>query len=102
MAEYSVRIRQTAIDDLKVIRRYYQKEILDTIESLLPAQAERVSKTRIKKLGGFRSLYRLRVRDHRVFYRVEGSRVQVLRVLSKQQERAFYEEADSYEHDSGQ
>jgi len=50
-------------------------------------------------LRGFESLYRLRVGDHRVFYRVRSNEVTVLRILSKDKEEEFYREAKDYEGD---
>ena len=58
--------------------------ILQKIESLLTAKPFKGSKTPIKRLVGFSPpLYRLRVGDYRVYYRIGTQQVVVLTVLHK-------------------
>jgi len=62
----------------------------------LTHEPTRESKSRIKRLRGQQLAdYRLRLGDYRVFYTVDEDqrRVDVLRVLHKQQTQEYYEEA---------
>ena len=82
------------------IKKYYARQITSRIEATFPDRAEDVTRTSVKKLRGFESLYRLRVGQYRVFYQVEMNEVSILRVLSKDQEEEFYREAEGYEGNS--
>ena len=81
------------------IKKFYAKQITKRIDTLLLQRAEDVTRSSVKKLRGFESLYRLRVGDYRVFYRVRSNEVTVLRILSKDKEEEFYREAKDYEGD---
>ena len=99
MAKYEVVFTEDAEDDLEKIKKYYAKQIIKRIDTVLLPRAENVTRSSVKKLRGFESLYRLRVGDYRVFYRVQTNEVTVLRVLSKNEEELFYREAEDYEGD---
>lgn len=99
MAKYEVVFSQQADTDLAKIKKFYATQIVSRIETVLLHRAEDVTRSTVKKLRGFESLYRLRVGDYRVFYRVRSNEVTVLRILSKDKEEEFYREAKDYEGD---
>lgn len=99
MARYEVVFTEDAGNDLDKIKKFYAKQITKRIDTLLLQRAEDVTRSSVKKLRGFESLYRLRVGDYRVFYRVRSNEVTVLRILSKDEEEEFYREAKDYEGD---
>lgn len=82
------------------IAKYYARQITSRIEKTLPHRAEDVTRSRVKKLRGFESLYRLKVGEYRVFYQVQSDEVMILRILSKDEEEEFYKEAKGYENNS--
>lgn len=100
MPKYHVVFTEEAADDLDKIKKYYAGQITSRIGAVLPHRAEDVTRSSVKKLRGFESLYRLRVGEHRVFYQVQSNQVTVLRVLSKDEEEEFYREAEGYENNS--
>jgi mRNA interferase RelE/StbE len=87
MAEpYQIQYAEAAIADLKALRAYDQRIVLDGIEAHLQFEPRRESKSRIKGMvQPFWSQFRLRIEDFRVYYDVvETPRtVNVLRVLEK-------------------
>lgn len=96
MPQYEVILKPDAEDDLDRLRRFDAVAILDTIERHLATEPTREGKSRIKRLRGNPPAdYRLRVGDYRVFYRVVGREVHVLRVMHKEETRLFYEEEQS-------
>jgi addiction module RelE/StbE family toxin len=100
MSKYLVAFTKEAADDLTRIKKYYARQITSRIEKTLADNAEEVTRTSVKKLRGFESLYRLRVGQYRIFYQVHTIEVSILRVLSKDQEEKFYREAEGYEGDT--
>jgi mRNA interferase RelE/StbE len=100
VAKYGVVFSGQADTDLDKIKKFYARQIVSHIETILLHRAEDLSRSRIKKLRGFETLYRLRVGDYRIFYQVQYDEVTILRVLSKDKETEFYEEAKSYENNS--
>jgi mRNA-degrading endonuclease RelE of RelBE toxin-antitoxin system len=65
------------------------------MEKHLQHEPTKESKSRIKRLRGIRNPdYRLRVGEYRVFYAVDedARRVDVLRVMHKDQTRSYYKE----------
>jgi mRNA interferase RelE/StbE len=100
MARYEVVFTEDAVDDLDKIKKFYAKQITNRIDTILLQRAEDVTRSSVKKLRGFESLYRLRVGDYRIFYQVQSNEVTILRVLSKDKEAEFYEEAKRYENNS--
>lgn len=82
--KYKIDIDPAALTDLRSLRAYDRRAILDMIERVLISAPTHLSKSRIKRLRGVDSpQYRLRVGEFRVFYDVVGSHVYVLRILSK-------------------
>lgn len=81
---FKVVLDPQAMRDLKDIRVYNRREILNVMERILSVTPTRISRSRIKRLRGIDSpQYRLRIGEFRVFYDVEESDVYVMRVLQK-------------------
>src|SRR5437868_11150363 len=83
---YEIRYAKEAATDIRVMRAFEQRKVLDGIERHLTYQPRFVSKSRIKAMvQPFWSQYRLRIDDVRVYYDVDDERhlVHVLRVLRK-------------------
>jgi len=99
VTRYEVVFTEDAGNDLDKIKKFYARQITKRIDTVLLQRAEDVTRSSVKKLRGFESLYRLRVGDYRVFYRVRSNEVTVLRILSKDKEEEFYREAKDYEGD---
>lgn len=91
-------MKPSAIRDLDRLWRFDAATVLDGVEEFLTHEPTRESKSRIKRLRGVQKAdYRLRLGDYRVFYSADSadSRVDVLRVMHKNQTAEFYEEAQS-------
>jgi mRNA interferase RelE/StbE len=94
MARYAIQYDQTAVDDLRALRRVDQVAILDAIERHLLDQPTRVSRQAIKKLEPpVLAEYRLRVGEYRVFYDVYEDRQAVLVVAVRFKGRLTLDEA---------
>jgi addiction module RelE/StbE family toxin len=100
MAKYDLVFTEDAVDDLDKIKKFYAKQITNRIDTILLQRAEDVTRSSVKKLRGFETLYRLRVGVYRIFYQVQSDEVTILRVLSKDKETEFYEEAKRDENNS--
>ena len=88
MAEelYNIQYADEAVRDLRALRAFEQRAILNAIEQQLGANPTQVSRTRIKEMRQpYWSQYRLRVDDFRVYYDVDVAQrtVSILRVLEK-------------------
>jgi mRNA interferase RelE/StbE len=95
MAAYEIALKHSAIADMDALRKFDAAQIADAMEKHLRHDPTRESKSRIKRLRGLSSPdYRLRVGDYRVFYAVDkdGHRVDVLRVMHKDQTASYYKE----------
>jgi mRNA-degrading endonuclease RelE of RelBE toxin-antitoxin system len=95
MAQYEIVLKPSAIRDMDGLHGYEAAIVADGIEEFLTREPKRESKSRIKRLRGAQKAdYRLRIGEYRVFYSVEpaAKRVEILRVLHKQETRDFYEE----------
>ena len=98
MSRHEIVLKPSAIRDLDRLRRFEAAVVADGIEEFLTHEPTKESKSRIKRLRGAQKAdYRLRLGDYRVFYSVDAHsrRVEVLRVLHKDQTAEFYEEASS-------
>ncbi len=85
---YHVQYSQEAVEDIKALRAYDQRKILDTVERHLFHKPTQISRTRIKQMvQPFWSQFRLRIQDFRVYYDVDVDQriVNILRVLKKDQ-----------------
>jgi mRNA-degrading endonuclease RelE of RelBE toxin-antitoxin system len=98
MAAYEVVLKYSAIADMDALRRFDATQIADAMEKHLRHNPTKESKSRIKRLRGVSNPdYRLRVGEYRVFYAVDEDRrrVDVLRVMHKDQTASYYEELTS-------
>jgi mRNA interferase RelE/StbE len=83
---YEIHYAQEAVEDVRPLRAFDQKKLLDAVAQFLSFEPTRGSKSRIKRLTQpFWSQFRLRVDDFRVYYDVETTtrKVMVLRILHK-------------------
>jgi len=83
---FEIRYTHEAVEDIRPLRAFDQRRVLDAIALHLSNEPTRLSKSRIKRMSQpFWSEYRLRVDDFRVYYDVDETQhvVQVLRVLFK-------------------
>jgi mRNA-degrading endonuclease RelE of RelBE toxin-antitoxin system len=82
-----------AVQDLKRLSARDRSVVRDAIERHLRHQADRVSRSRIKRLRGLsQPQYRLRIEEFRVFYDVTDDAVEVLAVVPKSGTSAWLEE----------
>ena len=81
---YDVEFHRAAWKEILSLPAAARQTILDEISARLSTDPIRESKTRIKRMTGFiPPLYRLRVGDYRVYYRIAPPLVAVLAVLHK-------------------
>ena len=91
---FKIVFRPMAIKQLKKMKRYYARTIVDAIERHLSEEPEKIHGA-IKRLRGRQqSTFRLRVQDYRVFYDVGENQVKIVQVLHKSETPAFYREED--------
>ena len=96
METYEIRLKPSAVRDMDCLRKYDAVRVADGMETHLGREPMKESKSRIKRLRGISDPdYRLRVGDYRVFYNVRGDRVDVLRVMHKNETLEYYEELGS-------
>ena len=96
MAKYDIRLKPSAIRDMDRLRKYDAARVADAMETHLAREPMKENKSRIKRLRGISDPdYRLRIGHHRVFYNVRGDRVDVLRVMHKNETLEYYEELGS-------
>ena len=84
--QYNVQYAEAAAEDIRGLRAFDRRKVLDGIEEHLTHQPQQPSKSRIKAMTQpFWSQYRLRIDAFRVYYDVdeENHTVSVLRVLEK-------------------
>jgi mRNA-degrading endonuclease RelE of RelBE toxin-antitoxin system len=73
-----------AVEDLKRLSARARAQIRDALETHLRDDPTKTSRSRSKRLRGMsRPQYRLRVEEMRVFYDVEGRRVEILAIVAK-------------------
>ena len=95
MGAYEIVLKRSAIADLDGLQKRYATQIADAIERHLQHRPTKIGKTRIKRLRGIGNPdYRLRIGDYRAFYTVdeEARRVDVLRVMHKDETHSYCEE----------
>jgi mRNA-degrading endonuclease RelE of RelBE toxin-antitoxin system len=83
---YEICYAEQAADDIRRLRVFDQRKVIDGIEQYLTHQPGHVSKSRIKTMvQPFWSQFRLRIDSFRAYYDVDEERhtVNVLRVLEK-------------------
>src|SRR4030042_2325911 len=80
---YEIILSPEAVEDLKLLDAHTRAKVKDSIEIHLRHEPAKISKSRIKRLKGLRQpQYRLRIDEIRVFYDVEGNRVEILAIIS--------------------
>ncbi|MBI4518409.1 MAG: type II toxin-antitoxin system RelE/ParE family toxin [Deltaproteobacteria bacterium] len=97
MRPYEIVLKHGAIEDLDGLRKYDATQIADAMEKHLTHEPTKESRSRIKRLRGVSEPdYRLRVADYRVFYSVreQERRVDVLRIMHKDETREYCEELE--------
>lgn len=81
---FSIELSHRAIRDVEHLSPTVTERILREIQGRLSSRPFEERKTRIKRLTGILPpLYRLRVGDYRVYYRIMEKRVVVLGILHK-------------------
>jgi mRNA interferase RelE/StbE len=98
MGVYTINLKRSAIADLDAMRKYDATQIADAMVRYLLHHPTKESQSRIKRLRGIDNPdYRLRIGDYRVFYVVDedSCRVDVLRVMHKNQTVLYYKELNS-------
>ena len=81
-----------AARQIRALRAHLRGEVVNAIERHLRHDAEKVSRSRVKRLRGLaRPQYRLRVGQVRVFYDVQEDRVEILAVVDKAEASAWLE-----------
>lgn len=81
---FSFEVSSHAERDISKLPKTIARLILEEIRSRLSTDPIREIKTRIKRLTGFSPpLYRLRVGDYRIYYRIAPPRVVVLGIFHK-------------------
>jgi mRNA-degrading endonuclease RelE of RelBE toxin-antitoxin system len=88
---FDIVLKPEAEKDLRRLKRYHARQIMDAMDRHLRHEPDRTSSTTIKRLRGKQSTaYRLRVGEYRIFYDVHESSVQVARILHKEETAEFY------------
>jgi mRNA-degrading endonuclease RelE of RelBE toxin-antitoxin system len=81
---YEVRLTDNAREDFLALDARRRSVVKAAMETHLRREPAKESKSRIKRLRGLRQpQYRLRVDTIRVFYDIEGDRVNVLGIVPK-------------------
>lgn len=79
-----------AINDLKRLKARVRTEIQAALETRLRHEPQKVRRSRIKRLRGFRKpQYRLRVGEVRIFYDVTETTVEVVAIVAKQEAESW-------------
>ena len=81
---YSIEVSTHAEREISKLPHTIARLILEEIRARLSTDPIRETKTRIKRLTGFSPpLYRLRVGDYRIYYRIAPPRVVILGIFHK-------------------
>jgi len=79
-----------AVEDLRSLKANVRTELRRALEDHLRHEPRKVSKSRIKRLGGLsKPQYRLRVGEIRVYYDVTGDTVEVLAIVAKSEAESW-------------
>ena len=82
--KFRIEVARHAQQELAVLEKENRLAILQAIQKFLSSRPFLPVKTRIKKMTGFDPvLYRLRVGDYRVYYRIQQQHVVVLGIVHK-------------------
>jgi mRNA interferase RelE/StbE len=91
--KYEILLAPEAVQDFKRLSARDRSTVKDAIEKHLRHEAQKISKSRIKRLQGMsRPQYRLRVDEIRVFYDVVEATVEILAIISKSKAIEWLEE----------
>ena len=91
---FEIVFKPLAVEQLKKMKRYYARVVVDAIERHLSEEPEKTHGS-IKRLRGRQdATFRLRVQDYRVFYDVEEDRVEIIQILHKSETQSFYQKED--------
>lgn len=81
---YHIEYTALALDQMLDLARHERRAVLDAVDEHLTHEPEKTSKSRIKRLRGYRvPAYRLRVGEWRIYYTVESRTVTVHGVAPK-------------------
>jgi len=87
---YAIVFSVDAVDDFKALEAGKRSGIRKAIETHLRHEPDKVSRSRIKKLRGVdRPHYRLRVGEHRIFFDVADSTVEILAIVAKSEAESW-------------
>ncbi|MFZ2109942.1 MAG: type II toxin-antitoxin system RelE/ParE family toxin [Roseiarcus sp.] len=87
---FEIVLSPEAVEDFRSMRANVQAEIRAALGTHLRHEPEKVSRSRIKRLGALRQpQYRLRVGEVRIFYDVIGDAVQILAIVMKRDADAW-------------
>lgn len=95
MRSHAIILKPSAVGDLDRLSKYDAVMVADGMERFLNDWPTRESRSRIKRLKGISNPdFRLRLGEYRVFYNVDAMerRVDVLRILHKDETAAYYKE----------
>jgi len=82
--KFRIEFERHALRDLESVDKTSRLQILAEIQKYLSSTPYQAIKTRIKKMTGFSpNLYRLRVGDYRIYYRIHQQCVVILTILDK-------------------
>ena len=74
---FDIELTPEATDDLRALRRYHQRQIVDAIQSQLLHQPDQQTRNRKQLRPNRLAEWELRVGDFRVFYDVDAQRATV-------------------------
>lgn len=81
---YKIILSPLAVIEFRSLSAFERAQVRDAIERHLRHEPTRASRSRIKRIRGFRKpQYRLRIGDLRVFYDVAGDRAEILTIIKK-------------------
>ncbi len=88
--KFLIQFNREAERDLEFLPKESRVRILEEIQRYLSTLPFRPVKTRIKRMSGFSpTLYRLRVGDYRVYYRICEQSVVILAMLHKKETKRW-------------
>jgi mRNA-degrading endonuclease RelE of RelBE toxin-antitoxin system len=89
---YDIVLADEAIEDLRLLPSHLRPEVKQGMERHLRHAPTSASRSRIKRLKGItHPQFRLRIGGMRIFYDVEGKKVEVLAIVSKSKAKEWLE-----------
>jgi mRNA interferase RelE/StbE len=87
---FAIVLAPEAVEDFKRLKANVRSSVRTALETHLRHEPEKTSRSRIKRLRGFRRpQYRLRADDIRIFYDVSGTTVEVLAIVAKSEAESW-------------